>query len=386
LALAASELEGLAKRYASEAVAADRQGMRGKAITSYQQAIDVLNKLVTLYPGYELNGIYIQRIKAYQERIRLLKGEVYEDDGGGSNLLARNQQSPSQSQKSSYDELVIKEKPNVKWEDVIGLEDAKKAIMESIVYPTKRPDLFPLGWPRGILMFGPPGCGKTLLAAAAASEIEATFISVDAASIMSRWLGEAEKNVARIFAQARSIKGPVIIFMDELDALLGIRSNEVGGEVRARNQLLQEMDGLADKGKTNMVYVIGATNKPWVLDAPFVRRFQKRIMVNLPDYDARIRIFELYTKNLRLAEDVDLKELARWTENYSPSDIRDVCQSAHLMVVRELFESDQANKPGSMPRRITMNDFKKVLENRKPSVAPDLLASYKTWYDYYKAL
>ncbi|MEM0272726.1 MAG: ATP-binding protein, partial [Thermoprotei archaeon] len=187
-------------------------------------------------------------------------------------------------------------------------------------------------------------------------------------------------------AQARSINGPVIIFMDELDALLGVRSNEVGGEVRARNQLLQEMDGLADKGRTNMVYVIGATNKPWVLDAPFVRRFQKRILVSLPTFADRIKIFELYTKNLRLSADVDLKELASLTENYSPSDIRDVCQSAHLMVVRELFESNQANKPGSMPRKITMDDFRKVLENRKPSVSPDLLASYKTWYDYYKAL
>ncbi|MEM3794858.1 MAG: AAA family ATPase [Thermoprotei archaeon] len=385
MALAASELEGLAKRYASEAVTADRQGMRGKAISSYQMAIDVLNKLVSLYPGYELNGIYIQRIKAYQERIRLLKGEAYEDDGSSASL-SRGQQASNQAQKSSYDDLVIKEKPNVKWDDVIGLEDAKVAIMESIVYPTKRPDLFPLGWPRGILVFGPPGCGKTLLAAAAASEIDATFINVDAASIMSRWLGEAEKNVARIFAQARSINGPVIIFMDELDALLGVRSNEVGGEVRARNQLLQEMDGLADKGRTNMVYVIGATNKPWVLDAPFVRRFQKRILVSLPTFADRIKVFELYTKNLRLSADVDLKELASLTENYSPSDIRDVCQSAHLMVVRELFESNQANKPGSMPRKITMDDFRKVLENRKPSVSPDLLASYKTWYDYYKAL
>ncbi len=385
MALAASELEGLAKRYASEAVAADRQGMRGKAISSYQQAIDVLNKLVSLYPGYELNSIYIQRIKAYQERIRILKGEVYEDDGGPS-LSPRGQPQGAQNAKTSYDDLVIKEKPNVRWDEVIGLEDAKRALMESIVYPTKRPDLFPLGWPRGILMFGPPGCGKTLLAAAAASEIEATFINVDAASIMSRWLGEAEKNVARIFAQARSTKGPVIIFMDELDALLGLRSNEVGGEVRARNQLLQEMDGLADKGKTNMVYVIGATNKPWALDPPFIRRFQKRIMVDLPDYEARIKIFQLYTKSLRLSPEVDLGELARLTENYSPSDIRDLCQSAHLLVVRELFESEEGAKPTSMPRSITMDDFRRVLENRKPSVSPDMVATYRAWYEFHKAL
>lgn len=384
MALAAAELEGLARKYANEAVVADRQGLRDKAISNYQQAIDVLRKLVSLYPGYELNSVYIQRIKAYQERIRLLRGDGYDvvDDGASQ----RGGQPQTQGQRASYEDLVVKEKPNVKWEDVIGLEDAKRAIMESIVYPTKRPDLFPLGWPRGILLFGPPGTGKTLLAAATAAEIDATFISVDAASIMSRWLGEAEKNVARIFAQARSIKGPVIIFMDELDALLGIRSNEVGGEVRARNQLLQEMDGLADKGKNNLVYVIGATNKPWALDAPFVRRFQKRILVGLPDEPTRVKLFEHYTRNLSLAEDVDLRELARITENYSPSDIRDVCQAAQLVVVRELFETSEALKPGSLPRKITMEDFRKVLETRKPSVPPDMIASYKTWYEYYKAL
>src|SRR6185503_3504280 len=105
--------------------------------------------------------------------------------------------------KADFDDLVMKEKPNVSWDEVIGLDDAKRAIRESIVYPMKRPDLFPLGWPRGILLYGPPGCGKTLLAAAAAAEIEGYFINVDAASMMSKWLGEAEKNVSKLFTMAR---------------------------------------------------------------------------------------------------------------------------------------------------------------------------------------
>src|SRR5208283_3390900 len=115
----------------------------------------------------------------------------------------------------------VTEKLNVKWEEVVGLVHAKKAVKEAIIYPVQRPDLFPLGWPRGILLFGPPGCGKTLLAAAVATEIDATFVSIDAASIMSKWLGEAEQNVARLFRQVRksSLEGkPAIVFVDELDS------------------------------------------------------------------------------------------------------------------------------------------------------------------------
>src|SRR6202022_1513554 len=130
--------------------------------------------------------------------------------------------------KSSFSELVVREKPKVKWDDVIGLDDAKRAIRESIVFTFERPDLFPLGWPRGILLYGPPGCGKTMLAAATAAEIKGYFISIAAATIMSKWLGEAEKNVAKLFNEARKLldKGdPVIVFIDEIDSLLGSRSN-----------------------------------------------------------------------------------------------------------------------------------------------------------------
>ncbi len=182
------------------------------------------------------------------------------------------------------EELVMTEKPKVNWDEVVGLDTAKKAVKEAIVYPVQRPDLFPLGWPRGILLFGPPGCGKTLLAAAVATEIDANFYSIDAASIMSKWLGEAEQNVAKLFGSARksAIEGkPAIVFVDELDSLMGAHTNEVGGEIRVRNQFLKEMDGIVDKGKNLHVYVIGATNKPWDLDWAFIRRFQKRILVPL---------------------------------------------------------------------------------------------------------
>jgi len=384
---ASHTLEKTATSYALEAVRLDKQGARGMAITMYQRAIETLLKLVQLYPEYGLNKVYIQRAMAYQQRIQMLQGV------GPTEPQLEKQPSditaPSGTEKASFDELVLQEKPNVTWDEVIGLEQAKKAIKEAIVYPVQRPDLFPLGWPRGILLFGPPGCGKTLLAAAVATEIDATFVSVDAASIMSKWLGEAEQNVARLFNSARKAVNngpPVILFIDELDSLIGRHSGEVGGEARVRNQFLKEMDGVIDKGKKLHVYVIGATNKPWELDWPFIRRFQKRILVPIPDYSSRFGLLKLYTSHLKLALGMDLHELARLSEGFSGSDIRDNCQAAHLKVIGELFESGQADNKLAQPRSISMDDFKHILGERKPSVSLDLLGSYTRWFEAFKAL
>jgi vacuolar protein-sorting-associated protein 4 len=197
---ASSELEKAATAYALDAVRLDKQGQKGRAITLYQKAIESLLQLVQLYPEYGLNKVYVQRAIAYQERIKSLQGavssnemreaaheEVNGEGGGGGATMDGNGSGGS----NKSEELVIKESPKVSWEEVVGLETAKKAVKEAIVYPVQRPDLFPLGWPRGILLFGPPGCGKTLLAAAVATEIDANFYSIDAASIMSKWLGEA---------------------------------------------------------------------------------------------------------------------------------------------------------------------------------------------------
>jgi SpoVK/Ycf46/Vps4 family AAA+-type ATPase len=382
--MAAEYLEQLAAKNANEAIQLDRQGSAGMAVAKYQRAVEILLKLCSLYPSSPQSQIYMERLHCYQRRIQELQRYIsyngpYERAGklGDSGSPGR------------FEQLILKEKPNVKWEDIADLKQCKKAIEDSIIFPVKRPDLFPLGWPRGILFFGPPGCGKTMLAAAVATEIDAAFFCVDAASIMSKWLGESEQNVAALFAEARRISDggqPAVIFLDEVDSLAGLRSYEVGGEVRVRNQFLKEMDGVLEKSKKSYVYVIGATNKPWVLDEPFIRRFQKRIYVPLPDEEGRLELLNLLTKSLKLAPDVDLTYLSKVLEGYTASDITDIVQAAHLNVVREFFETHGPNDKSDETRPLSLDDFLKVLKERKPTVSKEMLRNYERWFEAYKGL
>lgn len=374
---ASEELEQMAVKSANEAIQFDRQGAKSNAISRYERTAEILLKLCSLYPEAPHNKLYMQKIDNCKQRIRQLK----EQNG----RLEENDHTPRPAR---LEQLVLTEKPDVKWNEIANLHDAKKAIEESIVFPVKRPDLFPLGWSRGILFFGPPGCGKTLLAAAIATEIDAVFYSIDATSIMSKWLGESEKNVADLFSSARQASQsgkPVIIFVDEIDSLVGVRGDEVGGEVRTRNQFLKEMDNILDKKHQTHVYVIGATNKPWALDEPFIRRFQRRIYVPLPTAEARKELFNIYAGNLKLSSDVDQASLVEKTEGYSGSDFRDIFQGAQTRVVREFFEGSFSKTQGQA-RSITMNDFKEILAKRRPSVSPQMLRLYDKWFETYKAL
>lgn len=436
MTLAPQELENTASKFAADAIKLDSQGSHSSAINSYQRASEALIKLVQIYPEYKLNRVYLERASAYQNRIKAIQmanGILEEGKQNSSdfenfddsikhkdslpisnNLLGKTgtpiKRAPSQNLNSQFsskngnqpssdtiqelgkelESLVLKEKPLVSWNEVIGLDDAKRAIRESIVYPTKRADLFPLGWPRGILLFGPPGCGKTLLAAAAAAEIHGYFINIDAASMMSKWLGEAEKNISKLFTFARALhekeKIPILLFIDEIDSLLGTRNGEVGGEVRVKNQFLTEMDGINGKAKDSLLYVIGATNKPWSLEAGFLRRFQKRIYVTLPDVSSRKNLFKQYVSKLTNDPTVKVDDLAKLSEAYSASDIKDICQSAQLKVVNELFEKGEPLDHSVLPRELSLLDFKEMFKVRKPSVSPEMIRAYMRWSEQFKAL
>lgn len=363
------ELEKLAAERARAAVKYDKIGMREEAAKQYREAIALLEKLIELTDDPVMRRIYEEKQAQYRRRMEALSEKV--SVGGRVEEQAEIDES-----------FIIQNPPPIKWDDVIGLEQAKRAILESIIYPMKRPDLFPLGWPRGILLFGPPGCGKTMLAAAVANEIDAVFMHVDASLIMSKWLGESERNIAKIFNAARKYESsgkPVIIFIDEVDSLAAVRLNEVGGEARARNQLIKEMDGLLDKGRKSLIYILAATNKPWLLDEPFIRRFQKRIYIGLPNYEARLKLFRYYAGKLNL-DNVGFSELARITEGYSAADIYSICVEVQIKIVSEFFEQG-----GEEPRKITMEDFLEVVRSRRPSVDQKSIERMLEWYERFGA-
>ncbi|HWQ17100.1 MAG TPA: AAA family ATPase [Sulfolobales archaeon] len=367
-----SLLERTAREYADKAVMAERTGNYEDAVKYYKAAAQILRRILSINPDTGLREAYVEFIRSYEERAAFLEKSLEKIGVAGKNM---------ESGSPTTERDLVKEPPRITFEDIVDLDDVKKAIKKAIIYPVKRPDLYvdKIGWDKGVLLFGPPGNGKTMLAAAVANEIKAAFIPIDASDIMSKWLGDAEKNVRRIFDTARQIaeKGrPVIIVIDEVDSLMGVFSSEVGGEVRVRNQFLKEMDGLYSKGSREMIFVIGTTNKPWSLDIGFIRRFQKRIYVPSPNYETRLALLKHYCRNLELDPDVNLEEIARITEGYSASDIVDIVREAYSKVVDELFEKGSI---GGKPRPIQMKDLMDAVSKRKPSISQDMLRSYEEW-------
>ena len=259
---------------------------------------------------------------------------------------------------------VLVQIPDIKWDDIGGLEDVKQELKEAVEWPLKHPDTFQrLGIrpPKGTLLYGIPGTGKTLLAKAVASESEANFISVKGPELLSKWVGESEKGVREVFRKAKQA-APTVIFFDEIDAIAGARSGndtDSGVTKRVVNQLLTEMDGLEE---LEDVAIIAATNRPDILDAGLMRpgRFDRHIQVAEPDEEARLAIFEVHTKNMPLSKDVDLKKLAKQTDGYVGADIESVCREAAMLALRDDLEASE----------ITNKYFKDAIDKVKPGNKP----------------
>ncbi|MBQ2652476.1 MAG: CDC48 family AAA ATPase [Methanobrevibacter sp.] len=255
---------------------------------------------------------------------------------------------------------VLVQIPDIKWDDIGGLEDVKQELKEAVEWPLKHPDTFQrLGIrpPKGTLLYGIPGTGKTLLAKAVASESEANFISVKGPELLSKWVGESEKGVREVFRKAKQA-APTVIFFDEIDAIASARSGndtDSGVTKRVVNQLLTEMDGLEE---LEDVAIIAATNRPDILDAGLMRpgRFDRHIQVKEPDEEARLAIFEVHTKNMPLSKDVDLKKLAKQTDGYVGADIESVCREAAMLTLRDNLEANE----------IPNKNFKEAIEKVKP--------------------
>ncbi|MBS7655571.1 CDC48 family AAA ATPase [Candidatus Bathyarchaeota archaeon] len=265
------------------------------------------------------------------------------------------------------------EVPTVKWKDVGGLEKVKAELTEAIEWPLKRPNAFKrLGIkpPKGILLYGPPGCGKTLLAKAVANESEANFISIKGPEIFSKWVGESEKAIREVFRKGRTA-APSIIFFDEIDAIVprrGLGYADSGVTERVISQLLTELDGIES---LENVVVMGATNRPDMLDPAILRpgRFDKLIYVPAPDEHTLLQIYKIHTRDVPLAKDVDLSHLAKISIGYSGADVSALCREAAMNALRK--------NPNA--KEVTFEDFKLAMNEVKPSITPDMEAWYQNF-------
>merc|ERR1719331_2047596 len=267
------------------------------------------------------------------------------------------------------------EVPTTTWNDIGGLENVKRELQEVVQYPVEHPEkfeLFGMNAAKGVLFYGPPGCGKTLLAKAIANECKANFISVKGPELLTMWFGESEANVRELFDKARQAS-PCVIFFDEMDSIAKSRGSGQGGASEAGdrviNQILTEIDGVGDR---KSVFVIGATNRPDILDSAIMRpgRLDQLIYIPLPDYDSRMSIFKANLRKSPLADDVDLHALANRTEGFSGADITEVCQRAAKLAIRQYIDDSESGiPPASSCREINLSHFESAMLTARKSVS-----------------
>ncbi|XP_054001158.1 fidgetin-like protein 1 [Hylaeus anthracinus] len=276
---------------------------------------------------------------------------------------------------------IMDSKTTISWDDIAGLQYAKKIIKEVVVYPMLRPDIF-TGLrrpPKGILLFGPPGTGKTLIGKCIASQSKSTFFSISASSLTSKWIGEGEKMVRALFAVAR-VYQPSVIFVDEIDSLLTQRSEtEHESSRRLKTEFLVQLDGAATADE-DRILIVGATNRPHELDEAARRRLVKRLYVPLPEFQARKQIINnlLLTIPHNLTEE-DVNDVAQQSKGYSGADMSNLCKEASMGPIRCISFSQLENIRKEDVRQVTIEDFKEALIHVRPSVSESSLTTYVEW-------
>jgi transitional endoplasmic reticulum ATPase len=271
---------------------------------------------------------------------------------------------------------IVREKPTIRFADIAGLEDVKEEIYLKMIYPFQHPELaqrYGIGVGGGMLLYGPPGTGKTMFAKAIACELDATMFVISPAQLMSKWVGEAEQNVRKLFDAAKE-EDKAVIFMDEVEALVPRRrSSQSSVMTRVVPQILQELEGFERKADRALMFV-GATNEPWSLDPAMMRpgRLDSKIHVPLPDAAARFRLLEIYLAKRPLADDVDFAKLAELLDGYSGADIKAISERSATQPFLESIS-------GGEPRNITMADVLGVIERTPPSVSPKDCHKYAQW-------
>ncbi|KAF5137256.1 Vacuolar protein sorting-associated protein 4 [Metarhizium anisopliae] len=416
-----------------KAIAADHAKEYQKAFDLYMSSMELWVKALKWEKNKALKATMQEKMATYLDRAEKLKQFLQSDAdtnaNGGKALMGANGASTGKGKGAPEDDdskklrnalsgAILQERPNVRWEDIAGLEGAKETLKEAVVLPIKFPSLFQgkrQAW-KGILLYGPPGTGKSYLAKAVATEANSTFFSISSSDLVSKWMGESERwdnpsgvdsDISALFSMARENK-PSVIFIDEIDALCGPRGEgESEASRRIKTEILVQMDGVGNDSKG--ILVLGATNIPWQLDAAIRRRFQRRVHIGLPDLNGRARMFKLAVGDTDTALQAgDYNTLANKSDGFSGSDIANVVQHALMRPVRKILQAthfkpvmkdgkrmltpcspgdpekiemtyDGVNSDELLAPDVSLKDFEMALEDSHPTVSKEDIEKQIDW-------